>query len=115
MQIYTRGPLNPFTLISGKVLKCLVLLSIKHTVILYFHKSLNQYFPLAGQFALTIKGSALLAYMSMNELLNAVTNVQANSFRYTEGFIIMTVGYWIITVPLITIVRKLENKSNYRM
>ena len=71
--------------------------------------------PLAGQFALTIKGSALLAYMSMNELLNAVTNVQANSFRYTEGFIIMTVGYWIITVPLITIVRKLENKSNYRM
>ena len=71
--------------------------------------------PLAGQFALTIKGSALLAYMSMNELLNAVTNVQANSFRYTEGFIIMTVGYWIITVPLITFVRKLENKSNYRM
>ena len=71
--------------------------------------------PLAGQFAMTIKGSALLAYMSTNELLNAVSNIQANSFKITEGFIILILGYWIITVPLITLVRKLENKSNYRM
>lgn len=71
--------------------------------------------PLAGQFALTIKGSALLAYMSTNELLTAVQKVQAGSYRYTEGFIIVIVGYWIITIPLITLVRKLEKKSNYRM
>jgi len=71
--------------------------------------------PLAGQFALTIKGSALLAYMSTNELLSSIQKVQAGSFRYTEGFIIVILGYWIITIPLITLVRKLEVKSNYRM
>jgi len=70
--------------------------------------------PLAGQFALTIKGSALLAYMATNELLNAVSNIQASSFRITEGFIIIILGYWIITIPLISLVRRLENKTNYR-
>lgn len=71
--------------------------------------------PLAGQFALTIKGSALLAYMSTNELLTSVQKVQAGTYQYTEGFIIIILGYWVITIPLITFVRKLEKKSNYRM
>ncbi len=67
--------------------------------------------PLAGQFALTIKGSALLSYMATDEFLNAVKTVQAATFRYSEGFIIVTIGYLLITVPLIQLIRWLETKS----
>lgn len=71
--------------------------------------------PLAGQFALTIKGSALLAYMATTEYLNSINMVQAASYRYIEGFILVALGYWIITIPLIMFVRQLEKKVNYKV
>jgi len=71
--------------------------------------------PLAGQFAMTIKSSALLAYMSTDEFLNAIQTVQSISFRYPEGFLIVTVGYLVLTIPLILLVRMLENKLNYKV
>lgn len=71
--------------------------------------------PLAGQFALTIKGSALLSYMSTSEYLNAINQIMTINFRYTEGFIVIILGYWIITVPLILLVRKLEKTVNYKV
>ena len=71
--------------------------------------------PLAGQFAMTIKSSALLAYMATDEFLNTIKTVQSISFRYPEGFIIVTVGYLIMTIPLILLVRFLENKLNYKV
>lgn len=71
--------------------------------------------PLAGQFAMTIKSSALLAYMSTDEFLNAIQTVQSISFRYPEGFLIVTVGYLILTIPLILMVRMLEKKFNYKV
>ncbi len=69
--------------------------------------------PLAGQFALTIKGSALLSYMATEEFLNAIKTVQANSFRVTEGFIVVTIGYLLITVPLLRLIRYLEKRANF--
>jgi len=71
--------------------------------------------PLAGQFALTIKGSALLSYMALNEFLNEVNVVQAISYDVMEGFIILSIGYWLITVPLIVAVRRFENKLHVRV
>lgn len=71
--------------------------------------------PLAGQFAMTIKSSALLAYMATDEFLNTIKTVQSISFRYPEGFIIVTVGYLIMTIPLIMLVRLLEKKLNYKV
>lgn len=71
--------------------------------------------PLAGQFALTIKGSALLSYMSTDEFLNTIKTVQAASFRYSEGFIIVTLGYLLLTIPLILLVRYLEKRMNYKV
>jgi polar amino acid transport system permease protein len=68
---------------------------------------------LAGQLALTIKGSALLALMGASEFFNSLNSVMATSFRYTEGFIIIFVGYLLITVPLIHLVRVFEDKVNY--
>lgn len=71
--------------------------------------------PLAGQFAMTIKSSALLAYMATDEFLNANQTVQSISFRYPEGFIIIAIGYLILTIPLILLVRSLEKKLNYKV
>ncbi|WZL82269.1 amino acid ABC transporter permease [Vallitaleaceae bacterium 9-2] len=71
--------------------------------------------PLAGQFALTIKGSALLSYMALNEFFNEINVVQSNTFRFAEGFIVVSIGYWIITVPLIVFVRKLEERLHVRI
>lgn len=71
--------------------------------------------PLAGQFALTIKGSALLSYMGLNELLNEINVVQAISYASFEGFILMSIGYWIITIPLIRAVRYFEEKLHVRV
>jgi polar amino acid transport system permease protein len=69
--------------------------------------------PLAGQFALTVKGTALLSYMGASELLHSVNQVITQNFQFTEGFVIIAIGYWIITIPLIIMVRKLEQKVNY--
>jgi len=71
--------------------------------------------PLVGQFALTIKGSALLSYMALNEFLNEVNVVQANSFRTIEGFIVLAFGYWLITIPIIILVRRLEDKLHVKI
>lgn len=71
--------------------------------------------PLAGQFALTVKGSSLLAYLGTTELLNAINQVMAATFQYTEGFMVVSIGYWVITIPLIIFVRKLEVRVNYKV
>lgn len=69
--------------------------------------------PLAGQFALTVKGSSLLSYIGTIEWFNAINRISAASYRIPEGFMIVSVGYWIITIPLIILVRRLEKKVNY--
>lgn len=69
---------------------------------------------LAGQLALTIKGSALLALMGTDEFYNTINKIMAVSYRYPEGFLIMAAGYLTITIPLIKLVRYLEVKANYK-
>ena len=71
--------------------------------------------PLAGQFALTVKSTSLLSYMGTTELLNSVNKVMASTLKYPEGFTVVSIGYWIITIPLIIMVRKLEVKANYKV
>lgn len=71
--------------------------------------------PLAGQFALTIKGSALLSYMGTAEYFNQVNAIIANTLRSAEGFVLLAVGYLLLTVPLIKLVRYLEIKLNYKV
>ncbi|MGX8796812.1 amino acid ABC transporter permease [Fusibacter sp. JL298sf-3] len=70
--------------------------------------------PLAGQFAMTIKGSAILSYLATDEFFNTIRTVQSVSFKYLEGFIIVTVGYLLLTVPLILLVRYMEKRLNYK-
>ncbi|WBW97857.1 amino acid ABC transporter permease [Oceanirhabdus sp. W0125-5] len=70
--------------------------------------------PLTGQLALLIKGSALLSYMAFDEFFNVIETTQASTFAYAEGFIILAVGYLIMTVPLLFVIRLLEKRFNYR-
>ncbi len=71
--------------------------------------------PIAGQLALTIKGSALLSLIATPEYFNQVNNVLATTFLYREGYIILAIGYLLITIPLIRLVRYLEVKLNYKV
>ncbi len=68
--------------------------------------------PLAGQFALTVKGSALLSYMAMPEFLNEINFVKSTTFATVESFIIVAIGYWIITIPLILLIRHMERQMH---
>ncbi|MCM1992124.1 amino acid ABC transporter permease [Oceanirhabdus seepicola] len=70
--------------------------------------------PLTGQLALLIKGSALLSYIAFDEFFNVITTTQASTFAYAEGYIILAVGYLIMTVPLLFVIRLLEKRFNYR-
>lgn len=70
--------------------------------------------PLAGQFAMTIKSSSILAYLATDEFFNTIRTVQSISFKYLEGFLIVTVGYLCLTVPLIILVRYLEKRLDYK-
>lgn len=70
--------------------------------------------PLTGQLALLIKGSALLAYMAFDEFFNVIKTVQSYTFANAEGYVIVAVGYLIMTVPLLMLIKKLEKKLNFR-
>lgn len=64
--------------------------------------------PLSGQLATIIKSSSLLYLIGFNELYYNLTTVQAKTFAYTEGYIIMMGLYLIITVPLCKLTDYLE-------
>lgn len=70
--------------------------------------------PLTGQLALLIKGSALLSYTAFDEFYNVIKTIQASTYAAAEGFIIMAIGYLIITIPLLQGIKILERKVNFR-
>ncbi len=63
--------------------------------------------PLSGNLSNIIKGSSLLYLIGFKELYYTLTTIQAQTFAYTEGYLIMLFSYLIITIPLI----KLTNMS----
>lgn len=68
---------------------------------------------LTGQFVSLVKDSSLLSIISVNEFtLNAR---EVNSFTYStlECYIPLAVGYWIITVPISLLSKRLEEKVRY--
>ncbi|WP_105617200.1 amino acid ABC transporter permease [Vallitalea okinawensis] len=66
--------------------------------------------PLTGQLALLIKSTALLSYMAVDEFFNTMMGVNANTFAYIEGYIVLAMGYLIITVPLSALIKYLEKR-----
>lgn len=66
--------------------------------------------PLTGQLALLVKSTALLSYMAVNEFFNVVAGVNATTFAFIEGYILMAVGYLLITIPLSLVIKRLEKR-----
>lgn len=66
--------------------------------------------PLTGQLALLVKSTALLSYMAIDEFFNTIMGVNANTFAYIEGYIVLAMGYLIITIPLSILIKYLEKR-----
>lgn len=66
--------------------------------------------PLMGNLTYIIKGSALLYYIGVIDLHDAIQSVQSSTFNYVEGYFILFVMYLIVTVPLIRITRWFERR-----
>lgn len=66
--------------------------------------------PLTGQLALLVKSTALLSYMAVSEYFNSIMGVNANTFAYIEGYVILAIGYLIITIPISLSIKYMERK-----
>lgn len=69
--------------------------------------------PLAGQLASLIKDSSLLSVIAVNELTRNVQEVDALTFAVFENYLLLTVLYMVLTVPILYLSQKLEKKLNY--
>ncbi len=67
-------------------------------------------FPLAGQFISTIKDSAIVSVISIQELTFQGMELMAATFLTFEIWITITLLYFLITFPLSSIVAMLEKK-----
>lgn len=66
--------------------------------------------PLTGQLALLVKSTALLSYMAVNEFFNTMMGVNSNTFATIEGYIVLAIGYLIITIPISLAIKKMERR-----
>ena len=69
-------------------------------------------FPLAGQFISTIKDSAIVSVISIQELTFQGLELMAATFFTFEIWITVTLMYFILTFPLSRLISYLEKKSS---
>lgn len=68
---------------------------------------------LAGQLSSLVKDSSLLSVIAVSEFTLNIQEITAINFKTYENYIILAVGYLLITFPISMISRKLERKFNY--
>ena len=66
--------------------------------------------PLAGNLTFIVKGSSLLNFIGVSELYNQISTVQARTYAFAEGYLIMFVMYLAITLPLIRLTTYFERR-----
>ena len=66
--------------------------------------------PLAGQFALVVKGSALLSVIAIAEFTKKIQEIDSMTFKTAEVYIYLAIGYLIITIPISLITKYFESK-----
>ncbi len=69
--------------------------------------------PLAGQFVSLVKDSSLLSIIALNEFTLVVQNVTALNYNYTEGYILLGIGYFVLTFAISRLSKYLENRFLY--
>ncbi|MGL4589609.1 MAG: amino acid ABC transporter permease [Mycoplasmatales bacterium] len=66
--------------------------------------------PLVGQLSGIIKNSALLSYVAISEFTNVMNQLKASTFIVFESYVVLALGYLILTIPLVYLVKKYEQK-----
>ena len=69
--------------------------------------------PLAGQFVSLIKDSSLLSIIALSEFTLSVQNTTAINFNFTEGYIVLGIGYLILTFFISLLSKYLEARFLY--
>jgi polar amino acid transport system permease protein len=69
--------------------------------------------PLAGQFASIIKDSSLLSVLGIAEFSLAASNVNAFTYSTFEGYLVVLVGYLILTLPISIWTQRLEQRARF--
>ncbi|KDR95131.1 amino acid ABC transporter membrane protein, PAAT family (TC 3.A.1.3.-) [Peptoclostridium litorale DSM 5388] len=68
---------------------------------------------LAGQFVSLVKDSSLLSIIAVNEFTKNVQEVDSINFASIENYMVLAIGYLILTLPISVISKKLERKYTY--
>jgi polar amino acid transport system permease protein len=69
--------------------------------------------PLTGQFASLVKDSSLLSFIAVNEFTKVVMEADSLNFATFENYILLAVGYMLITLPISWLTKRLERKMYY--
>lgn len=69
--------------------------------------------PLAGQFASIIKDSSLLTIIGLTEFTHSAQQVNSTTYSTLECFLLLGIGYLILTLPIIAVSRILEHRFHY--
>lgn len=69
--------------------------------------------PLAGQFVSLIKDSSLLSFISVNEFTKNAQQVNSITYSTLECYLLLAVGYLIITLPISLWTRWLEGRNKF--
>lgn len=69
--------------------------------------------PLAGQFVSLIKDSSLLSIIALSEFTLSVQNTTSINFNFTEGYIVLGIGYLILTFFISLLSKYLETRFLY--
>lgn len=68
---------------------------------------------LAGQLSSLVKDSSLLSVIAVSEFTLNIQEITAINFRTYENYIVLALGYLLITFPISLISRKLERRFTY--
>ena len=69
--------------------------------------------PLSGQFVSLIKDSSLLSIIGLNELTQNAKNVASYTFSNFESYLLLALGYLLLTLPVSIWTRWLEKRVRY--
>lgn len=79
-----------------------------------FPQALRMVLPsLAGQFVSLIKDSSLLSVIGLNELTQSARNVASYTFSNLESYLLLALGYLVLTLPVSLLTRRLEQRFRY--
>jgi polar amino acid transport system permease protein len=65
---------------------------------------------LTSHLNLFVKSSALLSLISVSEFTNAIQSINSTTNSYITGYIVLAIGYLLITIPLNQLTNFLERK-----